>query len=189
MKKAVFIDRDGVIIEERNYAYKVEDLAFIPGSIDALKALAKTDYVIIIVTNQAGIARGYFTEKDYNAFTAHMLRLLKDAGARVDGVYFCPHHPAEGVGKYRVDCDCRKPKTGMIDSAAGDFGIELGSSWFIGDKSSDILAGKSAGCRAVLVKTGYGGKDAGNGTEPDYVTDDLNSAVRLILDKSAQGCF
>lgn len=181
MKKAVFIDRDGVIIEEKNYAYRIDDLAFIPGSTDAIKALSRSDYLVIIVTNQAGIARGYFTEKDYHEFTSRLLALLRDAGGRIDGVYFCPHHPTEGTGDYKIDCECRKPKNGMLKAAAKDFGIDLASSWLIGDKSSDIKAGQSAGCKTILVKTGYAGGEGSNATVPDYTADDLNSAVRLIL--------
>lgn len=181
-KRAVFIDRDGVIIEERNYAYRTEDLKFIPGSVEGLRALSRSGYRIIIVTNQAGIARGFFTEEDYQRFTAHLLGLLKDDGVRIDAVYFCPHHPTEGIGEYKTECECRKPKAGMLKAAAKEHGLDLRSSWLVGDKASDIKAGKDAGCRAILVKTGYAGSDAPDAHWEDFTTDDLFGAVGLILE-------
>ena len=185
-RKAVFIDRDGVIVEECNYVYRPEELRFIDGSVCALRRLTRSPYSIIIVTNQSGIARGYFTEEEYHIFTEHMLSILKKEDVHIDAVYYCPHHPVEGVSPaYRIDCDCRKPKTGMLERAVREHGIDLESSWLIGDKTSDIKAGKDASCRTIMVRTGYGGSDRTCEVGPDYVVDNLSDAVDLIL--SAEG--
>lgn len=181
MRNAVFIDRDGVIIEDRDYAYRSEDLAFIPGAIEALRALSRSSYKIIIITNQSGIGRGYFTESDYHAFTETLLERLSAYGARVDGVYFCPHHPAQGIGSYGILCSCRKPKTGMITKASHEHGIRLKGSWLIGDKTSDIKAGIDAGCKTILVKTGYAGQDLQFRLKADLIANDLSEAARTIL--------
>lgn len=185
MKKAVFIDRDGVIIEDRNYAHKVQDLTFIPHSLTALRTLSSTDLAIIIVTNQSGIARGIFTEEEYHAFTDYLLVRLKDEGVRIDAVYYCPHHPREGVGEYRAICECRKPGIAMLEKAASEFNIDLKGSWLVGDKISDIKAGADAGTRTVLVATGYGGKDTEYSAEPDFRAADLNDAIDIILKEMA----
>ena len=181
LRNAVFIDRDGVIIEDRDYVYRSEDIAFIPGALEALKTLSRTSYKIIIITNQSGIGRGYFTEPDYHAFTETLLEKLSACGARVDGVYFCPHHPAQGIGGYKTSCACRKPKTGMITRASHEHGIRLKGSWLIGDKTSDIKAGVDAGCKTILVKTGYAGQDLRFRLRADLIAGDLNGAVRMIL--------
>ena len=201
LHKAVFIDRDGVIIEDDDYLSDMDAARFIPGSIDALRTLtgatspsspSDAGWKIIIVTNQSGIARGYFSEDRYHIFTAALLSRLSDEMIRVDGVYYCPHHPTEGVGPYRIDCDCRKPKTGMIMKGAGEHSVDLAASWLVGDKASDIKAGRDSGTRTILVKTGYGGSDVESGGEtgaergpdltcPDFTCDDLAAAVDLIL--------
>ncbi|MFZ3072503.1 MAG: D-glycero-beta-D-manno-heptose 1,7-bisphosphate 7-phosphatase [Thermodesulfobacteriota bacterium] len=181
LRNAVFIDRDGVIIKDRDYVYKSEDLSFIPGSLEALQTLSRTSYKIIIITNQSGIGRGYFTESDYHVFTETFFEKLSSYGARVDGVYFCPHHPASGIGRYGTLCACRKPKTGMITKASHEHGIRLKGSWLIGDKTSDIKAGATAGCKTILVKTGYAGQDRQCRLKSDLIAKDLFDAVRMIL--------
>lgn len=183
MSSAVFVDRDGVIIEDGDYVHRVEDLKFIPGAVEGLKNLNAAGFQIIIVTNQAGIARGFYTEDEYHAFSNQLLAILERNGVKINAVYFCPHHLTEGVGKYRVDCSCRKPRTGMLQRAASEHPIEASSSWLIGDKTSDIQAGKEFGLKTILVRTGYGGKDAQSMSEPDYVADDLLDAACLILKK------
>ena len=181
LRNAVVIDRDGVIIEDTDYVYKSADLSFIPGSIEALQTLSRSSYKIIIITNQSGIGRGYFTESDYHVFTETLLEKLSDYGARVDGVYFCPHHPASGMGRYKTLCPCRKPRTGMLTKASREHGIRLRGSWLIGDKTSDIKAGADAGCKTILVKTGYAGRDLQFRLKADLIANDLNDAIRAIL--------
>ena len=181
MNRAVFVDRDGVIIEDGDYVHRIEDLRLIPGAVEALKELAAAGFLIIIVTNQAGIARGYFTEEDYHVFSNHFISILEKGGVKICGVYYCPHHPTEGVGRYRVDCLCRKPRTGMLQRAANEHGIAPEASWLIGDKTSDIKAGSDFGSKTILVRTGYGGKDGQSTDEPDYIAADLLDAAHLIL--------
>jgi len=180
-RNAVFIDRDGVIIEDADYAYRSEDLFFIPGALEALKTLSRTSYKIIIISNQSGIGREYFTESDYHVFTGTLLEKISDYGARVDGVYFCPHHPAQGIGRYKTLCPCRKPRIGMLTRASREHGIRLRGSWLIGDKTSDIKAGADAGCKTILVKTGYAGRDFQFRLKADLTVKNLNDAVRAIL--------
>lgn len=174
MSRAVFIDRDGTINVDTGYVHKREDFVFIPRVVEALKLLTGTDYKIIIITNQSGIGRGKYTKQDFLALTEHIGSELRKSGARVDGVYYCPHHPDE-------DCACRKPKTKMLDDAVSKFGIDLSKSYVIGDKTADIKMGENAGCRTVLVKTGKAGKDGSYNVNPDFTAEDLYEAVELIL--------
>ena len=187
-KKIVFIDRDGVIIVERNYAYKPEDLEFIPGSIEAMKALAENGFELAIVSNQSGIGRGYFTLEDYNAFTAAMLRALKERGVAIGSVQYCPHHPTKGLGIYKIDCVCRKPKTGMFEKAAVELGLDAKGAWLIGDKTTDIKAGRDFGCRTILVKTGFGGLDKEADVAPDNIAEDLEQAALIIIENEKRAC-
>jgi D-glycero-D-manno-heptose 1,7-bisphosphate phosphatase len=153
---AVFLDRDGTLIEEVNYLYEVDQIRLVPGAAEAIRQVNVTGTRLIVVTNQSGVARGLFPEERVTQVHARLMAMLQEQGARVDACYYCPHHPIEGIGKYRVDCDCRKPKPGMLLAAARDLGLDLTQSWMIGDKISDLEAGAAAGCRTVLVQTGYG---------------------------------
>lgn len=155
-REAVFLDRDGTLIEEVNYLSSPEQVTLIPGAADAVRRLNALGVLVVIVTNQAGVARGYFPESRVAEVHAHLASLLAEQGARVDAFYFCPHHPTEGVGAYRVACGCRKPRPGMLLAAARDLDIDLSRSWMIGDKVCDADAGRAAGCRALLVRTGHG---------------------------------
>ena len=153
--KAVFLDRDGVINEDGNYVHTIDDFHFINNAIEALKLMKEKGYALVIITNQSGIARGMYTEEDFLQLTEWMDWSLMDRGVKLDGVYYCPHHPVHGVGKYKVDCDCRKPKTGLFMEAAKDCNIDLKGSYMVGDRKSDIEAGKNAGlAKSFLVKTG-----------------------------------
>lgn len=153
---AAFIDRDGVINEERNYVHRPEDFVILPGVPQALQRLRQAGYVLVVVTNQAGIGRGMYTEADFEALTAHMRAQLQQQGADVDAVYFCPHHPTAGVGAYRTECSCRKPEPGMLLTAQAQWGIDMARSVLIGDKLSDVQAGQAAGVgRCVLVQSGH----------------------------------
>jgi D-glycero-D-manno-heptose 1,7-bisphosphate phosphatase len=156
LRKAVFLDRDGTINEEKNYLHRVEDFAFIPGVPQAIRRLNEAGYLVIVVTNQSGVARGYFELADVEALHAHVKGLLASEQAHIDGFFICPHHPEAGRGLWRRECDCRKGQPGMLLQAAGELHIDLGRSFMVGDKVADIEAGRRAGCTPLLVLTGYG---------------------------------
>jgi D-glycero-D-manno-heptose 1,7-bisphosphate phosphatase len=176
MKRAVFIDRDGTINEEREYLYRTDDFAFIPGAPQAIRRLNEAGYLVIIVTNQSGVARGYYTEEDVHLLHRHVAAQLEQSGARVDAWYYCPHHPS-GRGSYALPCRCRKPLPGMLLEAAGRFDIDLEASVMIGDKLVDVQAGRAAGCRPILVRTGYGAEEEHSCPDEIEVFDDLAAAV------------
>ncbi len=186
---AVFLDRDGVINEEVSFLRHISNLAFIPGSIEALARLSSEFPAdrckLIIVTNQSMIARGMTTEDAFQRLSDKYMEAVHTASggaARIDDTLYCPHHPTEGVGPYRVACDCRKPATGMFTEARNRHGITLGESYMIGDRATDILAGQAAGCFSIMVRTGYGGDDgSGTAAEPDAWCDDLAGAAELII--------
>jgi len=179
---AVFLDRDGTINVEKDYLYRVEDFAFIPGAVKAIRALKSAGYLVIVVTNQSGVARGYYSLADVAHLHAHMQQKLADAGTQVDAFYVCPHHPLEGVGVYRRECDCRKGAPGMLLQAAAEHDIDLGRSYIVGDKLVDIEAGERAGCTPLLVLTGYGSSEAAK-LEPGRarLCGDLIAASEAIL--------
>ena len=158
MKKAIFLDRDGTINVEKDYIYKSEDLVFEEGTIEALKTFKNLGYILIVVSNQSGIARGYFTEEDLNIFNNNMNEILKKNGVEITEFYCCPHHP-DGIGEYKKVCECRKPNNKMIEDAIKKYNIDREKSYMIGDKTSDIGAGIKSNLKTVLVKTGYGLKD------------------------------
>lgn len=155
-REAVFLDRDGTIIEEVHYLSSPEQVRLIPGAADAVRRFNNAGVLVVVVTNQAGVARGYFPESRVSEVHAHLSALLAERGAHIDAYYHCPHHPTEGVGEYRVACDCRKPKPGLLLTAARELDIDLSRSWMIGDKPCDAEAGAAAGCRTMLVRTGHG---------------------------------
>lgn len=183
MNRAVFLDRDGVIIQEPpHYIYRPDQLKFIPGSIEAIKLLNENNFKTVIVTNQAGIAYGYYLERETVLFNQLMIEELKLYNADIDAIYYCPHHPNAKVKKYRIDCDCRKPKPGMLKRAEKELNINLKQSFMIGDKKSDIDAGKEVGCKTILILTGHGIEESKNKSiECDFVVNDLNSAVMNII--------
>ena len=158
MEKAIFLDRDGTINVEKDYIYKSEDLVFEEGTIEALKTFKNLGYILIVVSNQSGIARGYFTEEDLNIFNNNMNEILKKNGVEITEFYCCPHHP-DGIGEYKKVCECRKPNNKMIEDAIKKYNIDREKSYMIGDKTSDIGAGFKSNLKTVLVKTGYGLKD------------------------------
>lgn len=189
MNKAIFLDRDGVINEDTGHLHKISDLKFYKDVIGSLVKLSKSSFKIIIITNQAGIGKGYYTEDEYKEFERKYLEKLQkdsDGKIRIDGVYYCPHHPELGVGKYKIECNCRKPSHGMLLKAAKEHKIDLAKSFMIGDKYSDISAGRKAGCKTILVKTG---DKSGNiikddneiNVKPNYVFQDINNAIDFIL--------
>jgi D-glycero-D-manno-heptose 1,7-bisphosphate phosphatase len=179
MQRAVFIDRDGTINEERDYLFRTEDFDFIPGVPKAIRLLNEAGFLVIVVTNQSGVARGYYTEEDVHLLHRHIARQLEKSGARVDAWYYCPHHPA-GRGSYALPCRCRKPLPGMLLEAARRFDIDLESSVMVGDKLVDLEAGAAAGCRSVLVRTGYGSQEESRARVAIEVFDDLLSAAESL---------
>ena len=148
--KALFLDRDGVINVERRYVYRIDEFEFLPGIFDLCQAGCDAGFVPIVVTNQAGIGRGYYTEADFQRVTAWMLDQFRLRGIRIGRVYHCPFHPTEGIGEYRRDSFDRKPNPGMILKAKNDFALDLANSLLVGDKDSDIEAGRAAGVRYNL---------------------------------------
>jgi len=174
MNRAVFIDRDGTINIDYGYVHEIEKFEFIPRVLDALKKLTKTDFKIIIITNQSGIGRDYYKKEDYHKLTEHMLNEFKKNNIKIDAIYHCPHNPDD-------NCNCRKPNIEMIEKAKKDFNIDTKKSFFIGDRTKDIQCGKNAGCKTILVKTGDAGKEKKYDATPDFIADDLYNAVDLIF--------
>lgn len=183
MNRAVFLDRDGVITQEPpHYAHELSQLKLIPKSADAIRLLNENGFVVIVASNQAGIAHGYYREEDAILFHQAMKENLAKEGAYIDAIYYCPHHPEAKIERYRVDCNCRKPKPGMLTRAESELNIDLKQSFIVGDKLSDIEAGKRAGCKTIMVRTGYGVEELkSNEIDCDYVANDLHDAVQHIL--------
>lgn len=182
---AVFIDRDGTLTEEVGYVNHPQRLRLLPRSAEAIRRLNRAGLKAVVVTNQSGVARGYFSEEVLQAVNATLVSQLKAEGAYLDGLYVCVHHPTAGEPPYRAVCECRKPKPGLLQRAAADLGLDLSRSWAVGDKRSDVLAGQRAGTRAILVLTGYGlgeweYRRARWPSQPDHVVQDLLEAVELI---------
>ncbi len=178
---AVFLDRDGVIVEQRDYLNRPEDLVLLPGAAQAIVRLNRAGILAIVVTNQAGIAKGHLTLAILEAIHEWLAAELAARGARLDGIYFCPHHPQATVTQFLRDCPCRKPGTGMLERARDEHGIDLSRSYLVGDATGDILAGERAGCRTLLVTTGFAGGDERYEVTPDLVVPDLAAAVERIL--------
>lgn len=152
MNKALFLDRDGVINVEKNYVYKIEDFEFIDGIFELVRSYQEQGYLIFVITNQAGIGRGYYTEDDFLNLTDWMLERFEEQGIKITEVYYCPYHPTHGIGEYLKDSIDRKPNPGMILKAKEKYDIDLGNSVLIGDKESDIEAGKAAGILKLILK-------------------------------------
>ena len=179
---AVFLDRDGTIIELRDYLRRLDEISLIAGAADGLKLLHDAGYLLIVITNQSGVARGYFGEDFVKRANEKITGLFAAQGVAIDAFYYCPHHPDYGD---KIDCGCRKPKTGMIDRAASDFSIDLSRSWVIGDNISDIKTAVNAGLPSALVMTGYGREIIrdypAHIKRPEVIADDLLDAARQII--------
>lgn len=171
-KKAVFLDRDGTLIEEVNFLHRVEDLHFYSYTDEAVRLLKENGFIVVLVTNQSGIGRGIYTEAEMNVVHS---RIQADLTEKIDAIYFCPHLPDAG-------CSCRKPNLGMIEAACEAFPIDLKNSWVVGDKKLDVDLGHNAGIKSVLVKTGYGTDHVARlEREPALVAENLLEAVRHII--------
>ena len=186
-RKAAFIDRDGVLNEERAFVHRIEDFHLLPGALEALKALQSAGYLLVIITNQSGIARGLYTEADYLAFTGQMRARIEAEGVTLDAVEYCPHLPDAPLERYRVACGCRKPKPGMLVKAIRELEINPRASFLVGDRLSDLEAGRAAGLgRCFLVRTGYPlPEEAVAGA--DGVYDDLLGCVSRVLHEAKAG--
>ena len=184
-QRAVFIDRDGTLNEENGFIASPEQLRLIPGTAEAIRTLNKSPYLVICITNQPVIARGDVSFDDLDAIHARLDTLLGGAGAYLDDLLFCPHHPDKGyegeVRKYKTVCECRKPKPGMLFEAAKRYNIDLSRSYMIGDSTADIAAGQAAGCKTIGVRTGMALSDGKYEASPDAVCDDLSAAVRFLI--------
>ena len=177
MNKAFFIDRDGVIVVETDYLGDPNHVEIIPGAVEAIKAIKTAGYLAIVVSNQSGVARGYYSESDVDLVNQRIAEILAEQGANIDAFYHCPHHP-----KFSGECSCRKPEPGMLLTAAKDHRIDPAKSYMIGDKISDVNAGQNAGCAAsVLIKTGHGIDEVTEDLVEITVADDFAAAVKLLL--------
>ena len=182
MRRAAFIDRDGVINEELDYVHRVEDFHILPGVVDGLRLLAESGFALVVVTNQAGIAKGYYTEQDFQHLTAHMRTAFKAQGVELAAVYHCAHHPDGVVPGLSGPCDCRKPQPGMLFQAARDLGLDLARSVMVGDKPSDTQAGRAAGVAwTVLVESGHA-LPADATAHADHRCADLLAAARWLCE-------
>jgi D-glycero-D-manno-heptose 1,7-bisphosphate phosphatase len=177
----VFLDRDGTVIEEVGYLDRIDRIRFFPYSIDAIRLLNRAGYAVIVATNQAGVARGFFDEVFVESTHRALADTIAAGGARVDAFYYCPHHPDAAVASYRQACDCRKPQPGMLRRAAADHQLDLGRSFVVGDRDHDITAGTVAGAQGVLVRTGYGDRVEPARHGAAAVADNLMAAVSWIL--------
>ena len=184
MRPAVFVDRDGTLLEEAGYLDRFERVVFFPYSADAVRLLNRAGFAVVVITNQSGVARGLYEETFVRQTHELMTRRLAEGGARIDGYYYCPHHPAGEVERFRVDCDCRKPAPGMLRQAAADLSIDLSRSFTVGDKWSDVQVAQAVGARGILVRTGYGRSTESApqpGVEPAAIVDNLIAAAAWIL--------
>jgi D-glycero-D-manno-heptose 1,7-bisphosphate phosphatase len=189
-RPALFMDRDGTVSEEVGYVNHPSRFRLFPYSAEAIKLLNDNGWLAIVVTNQAGVARGYFAEEVILQIHEQLQRDLETSGAKVDAIYYCAHHPSVGEPPYRLDCDCRKPRTGLIERAAADFEIDLQRSWVVGDRYSDIELARNAGLHSAFVLSGYGRGEweyqrASWKLEPDAVGETLLDVVRIVIERDA----
>jgi len=178
-KRAVFLDRDGTLNVEKNYLYRFEDWEWIPGAIDAIRRFNHAGFLVIVVTNQAGIARGMYGDSEVHKLHRQVDSVLAALDARIDAYYYCPHHPEYGDN---LVCDCRKPAPGMILRAQKDWDIDLSRSYIVGDKRADVDAGLTAGVTPILVGTGYGAESRAMIAADVRCVADVGAAARMILD-------
>ena len=185
-RAAVFIDRDGTLNEDIGYVSTPDELVLYPWAAQSVRQINEAGLLAVVITNQSGIARGMYTEAILDAIHRRMTQELAREGARVDAIYYCPHHPDIGLPSYRMVCECRKPQAGLLDRAAREHGIDLARSFVIGDKASDIKLAENAGARGALVLTGYGRETVAHPNRwpcaPEFTAENLLEAVKRILD-------
>jgi D-glycero-D-manno-heptose 1,7-bisphosphate phosphatase len=187
-RPAVFIDRDGTVNEQMGYINHISRFVLLPGSAEAIRLLNRHQYLAIIVSNQSGVARGYFPIELVHEVHGYMERSLRREGAVLDGIFFCPHYPGGKVPEYSKACDCRKPRTGLIEEASRQFAIDMPGSYVIGDRCTDMELAGNSGLKGILVKTGYGLGDLkyvlpNHPHQPFHVAEDLLDAVRWIVQR------
>jgi D-glycero-D-manno-heptose 1,7-bisphosphate phosphatase len=182
---AVFLDRDGTLIEEAGYVNHLNMVKLFPYTVDAVRQLNLAGFKVVVVTNQAGISRGIVAEPFVAEAHAYLSQRLAAGGASVDAYYYCPHHPAGIIAGLNVDCDCRKPRAGLWKRAAAELGLDLSRSFSVGDRWRDVRAAREAGTRSIMVRTGYGHSEEHApppGVTTDAIVDNLAAAVGWILD-------
>ena len=187
-RPAVFIDRDGTINEQMGYVNHISRFVLLPGTAEGIRLLNRHQYLAIIVSNQSGVARGYFPMELIDRVHAHMKDLLAKEGANIDGIFFCPHYPRGIVPEYSVECDCRKPGTGLVQKACESFDIDMKNSYVIGDRCSDIELAERSNLQGIMVKTGYGLGDIEyvlpqKPFKPMHIARDFLHAVRWIIEQ------
>jgi len=187
-RPAIFIDRDGTINEQMGYINHLSRFNILPGVPEAIKLLNENNYLVIVVTNQSGIARGYFPVSLVEEIHAYMRNTLKKEGAEIDAIFFCPHYPRSRLKEYAIECDCRKPNTGMIRQALDKFDIDLTQSYMIGDHYTDLEFAHNGNLKSIMVKTGYGLGEVDYilpnfPHKPVYVAEDLLEAVKWIMNE------
>ncbi len=182
LRPAVFVDRDGTVIREREYLSDPDGVDLVPGAVEGLRMLQEAGYAVVIVTNQSGIARGLYGEAEYRAVAREVARRLAGAGVRVVGSYYCPHHP-----EFTGPCECRKPATGLFRAAAAEHGLDLARSVYVGDRIRDVVPALELGGRAVLVRTGYGAGEAAEAPASVAVVEDLTGAAALVVPPERPG--
>jgi D,D-heptose 1,7-bisphosphate phosphatase len=192
VERAVFLDRDGVVIEEVGYLSDVSQLCFTPHSAQAVHLLNTTKMKVIMITNQSGVARGYFSEAAISKIHQEIDKQLSAEKAFIDGIYYCPHHPEGSVKQYAIQCDCRKPGLGLLKQAAEEHSIDLKHSYLVGDKLSDVECGQKAGLISILVLTGYGKDEMkkiteGSSVKPIYIARNLYEAAQWIIEDYGGG--
>ena len=188
---AVFLDRDGVLIHDVNLLTDVNQVKFYEGAMEAIKRLKASGFTLVVITNQPVVARGLITEKDVETIHAYIAQRLDSENASVDGFYFCPHHPRATLPQYRMDCDCRKPRPGMLVRASQELDLALRQSYMVGDRITDVIAGEMAGCHTILVRTGMDKAPlsespdrVNNSGTPEYTCDTISAAANFILGRS-----
>ncbi len=189
-RRAIIMDRDGTVCDEVGYINHVDRIRLLPRSAEAIRLANAADFQTVVVTNQAGVARGYFAESLIDEVHDRVRELLAEGGARLDGIYYCPHHPEVGAPAYRKECTCRKPSPGMLERARDEMGIDLSASFMIGDTIKDVEAGRRVGATSILVLSGYGKGELEYQShawkvKPDHVADDLLTAITWILERES----
>ena len=199
-QRAIFLDRDGTLIEEVGHLSRIEDLRIYPEALEAVRKINQSGALTLVITNQSAIARGFLNEEELGDVHASLQEDFRREGARIDGFYYCPHHPAAGAGTYTQECNCRKPQPGMLIRAARELQLEMATSYMIGDRLGDVEAGHRAGCRSLLIKTGYGegelqvldqGEVAASLEEvplqrPDHIAENVLEAVDWIMEQKLE---